>query len=197
MLKDPRVYYAYKADFLAEFYHKLIDYDNKNSSNVCDSVIRQIISAFENDSHDEAIDYFDYLQTILLRPIGDIQTKDTILGLYLQTLYEVPEDTRIMNMYHDKNFFESKLLMSIPTKDWSNAWVENMTKYDTIVVCGTCVNNGCPHRKPSHATIVFDYRSYISAMARSADNNYCALDCPACKSQNSLHVYDTMKNFYK
>jgi hypothetical protein len=45
-----------------------------------------------------------------------MRTKDTILGLYLQTLDEVPEDTRKMAMYHDKNFFESKLLMSIPTK---------------------------------------------------------------------------------
>jgi hypothetical protein len=202
MFKDPRVYNAYKADFLAEFYHKLIDYDSKNSSNpqlgLCDGVIRQIISAFKDGSiaHDEAIDYFDHLQTILLKPVGDIQTKDTILGLYLQTLDEVPEGTRKMTMYHDKNFFESKLLMSMPTKDWSKAWVENMTKYDTIVVCGTCVNKECSHHK-SHATIVFDYRTYISVMARSADNNYCALDCPACKSQNSLHVYDTMKNFYR
>ena len=142
MFKDPRVYYAYKADFLAEFYHKLIDYDNKNSSNVCDSVIRQIISAFENDSHDEAIDYFDHLQTILLKPVGDMRTKDTILGLYLQTLDEVPEDTRKMAMYHDKNFFESKLLMSIPTKDWSKVWVENMTKYDTIA-CLLYIYNNC------------------------------------------------------
>jgi hypothetical protein len=125
-----------------------------------------------------------------------MQTKDTILKLYLQTLDEVHEDTRIMTMYHDKNFFENKLLMSEPIKDWSKDWVKNLTKYDTIVACGTCVNNGCSHHK-SHATIVFDYRSYISAMALSADNNYSELDCPTCKSQKSLHVYDTMKNFYK
>jgi hypothetical protein len=200
MFKVPRVYNAYKTDFLAEFYHKLIEYDNddKNQHSICDSVIKQIISAFKDGSntYDKAINYFDHLQTILLKPVGDMQTKGTVLRLYLQTLDEVPEDMRKMTMYHDKNFFENKLLMSQPTKDWSNAWVENMTKYDAIVVCGTCVNNECAHYK-SHATIVFDYRSYISAMALSADNNYSELDCPACKSQKSLHVYDTMNNFYK
>jgi hypothetical protein len=58
-------YNSYKEEFLAEFYHKLIEYDNNNNkdnnqSDLCDGVIRQIISAFENESHDKAFDYFDH-----------------------------------------------------------------------------------------------------------------------------------------
>jgi hypothetical protein len=123
MFKDPS-YNAYKTDFLAEFYHKLIDYDNNNNQpGLCDNVIRQKISALENDTYHKAIDYFDHhLQTILLTPSGDLQTKQTILRLYLQTLDELPEDTRRMTMRHDKNFFESKMLMSQPPKEWSKVW---------------------------------------------------------------------------
>jgi hypothetical protein len=35
------------------------------------------------------------------------------------------------------------------------------------------------------------------SLALSADNNYSELDCSVCKSQKSLHIYDTMDNFYK
>ena len=118
---DPRVYNAYKTDFLAEFYHKLIEYDNNNNNqpSICDSVIRQIIAAMKNkdDIHAKAIDYLkNVLKTILLKPVGDLQIKQTILRLYLQTL-NVPEDTRRMTMRHDKTFFESKMEMLFQTKN--------------------------------------------------------------------------------
>jgi hypothetical protein len=191
-------YNAYKADFLAEFYHKLIEYDdnNNNQLGVCDGVIRQIISAFEDDSitHDKAIDYLDHvLQTILIKPVGDLQTKETILRLYLQTLDEVPEDTRKMTMYQDKHFFENKLSMSLPYKEWSKAWEKNITNYDTIVVCCTCQNKECSHYK-HYATVVCDYYSYISAMSLSADSSYSEMDCPVCKTEKSIYVYNTMNN---
>ena len=75
MFKDPKTYNSYKEVFLGEFYHKLMGYDNNNKESwpgLCDSVIMQMISAFENDSHDKAIDYLDHiLQTIPLTPSGN------------------------------------------------------------------------------------------------------------------------------
>jgi hypothetical protein len=198
--KDSRLYNSYKEEFLAEFYHKLIEYDNNNNNNndnnqsgLCDGVIRQIISAFENESHNKAFDYFDHLQTILLKPVGDLQTKQTILNLYLQTLEEVPKDTCEMVMYHDKDFFENKMSMSQPRKEWSKIWKENRTNYDTIVICCTCKNNDCP-RYNNDGTLVCDYYSYITARSLSAEDSYSQMDCPECKTQKSLYVYDTMNN---
>jgi hypothetical protein len=193
-------YSSYKEEFLAEFYHKLIEYDNNNNNNndnnqsgLCDGVIRQIISAFENESHNKAFDYFDHLQTILLKPVGDLQTKQTILNLYLQTLEEVPKDTCEMVMYHDKDFFENKMSMSQPRKEWSKIWKENRTNYDTIVICCTCKNNDCP-RYNNDGTLICDYYSYITARSLSAEDSYSQMDCPECKTQKSLYVYDTMNN---
>jgi len=197
MFKGQR-YNSYKEEFLAEFYHKLIEYDNNNNkdnnhSGLCDGVIRQIISAFENESHDKAFDYFDHLQTILLKPVGDLQTKQTILNLYLQTLDEVPKDTYEMVMYHDKDFFEYKMSMSQPRKEWSKIWKENRTNCDTIVICCTCKNNDCP-RYNNDGTLICDYYSYITARSLSAEDSYSQMDCPECKTQKSLYVYDTMNN---
>jgi hypothetical protein len=191
-------YNSYKEEFLAEFYHKLIEHDNNNNNyqpGVCDSVIRQIMSAFKDGSitHDKTIYYFDHLQTILLKPVGDLQTKQTILRLYQQTLDGVPEDTRRMTMYHDKNFFEGKMLMSQPPKEWSKVWEKYITNYDMIVACGRCLNKECSTYK-QNATFVCDYYSFISTLALSADNGYSEMECSECKDQKSFHIYNNMNN---
>jgi hypothetical protein len=181
-----------------------MEYDNNNNKNdqsgLCDSVIRQIIAAFEDDSitHDIVIDYLDHvLQTIPLTPIGDLQTKQIILRrLYLQTLDELPGYTRRMVMHDDKRFFENKMLMSRPQppKDWSDIREQNTNNYGTIVVCGTCKNKDCPHYN-RYGTVICDYYDYISAMrSLSVDNSYSQMDCPECKSQSSIYVYNTMNN---
>jgi hypothetical protein len=188
-------YNSYKEEFLADFYHKLIVYDNnnKNQSSICDGVIRQIISAFKDrfNTHYKAIDYFDHLQTILLKPVGDLETKKTILRLYQQTLDEVPEDTRRMTMRHDKNFFESKMEMSQPPKEWSKVWEKYVTNYDMIVACGRCLNKQCSTYK-QNSTFVCDYYSFISSMALSADNGYSEIECSQCKDQKSFHIYNSV-----
>jgi hypothetical protein len=194
-------YNSYKEEFLSEFYRKLIEYDNnknkdnKNQPSICDSVIRQIISAFQDASirHDKAIDYFDHLQTILLKPVGDLEVKQTILRLYQQTLGEVPEDTRRMTMYHDKNFFESKMLMSQPPKEWSTVWEKYIANYDMIVACGRCLNKECSTYK-QNATFVCNYHSFISTLALSADNGYSEMECSECKDQKSFHIYNSMNS---
>ena len=68
---------------------------------------------------------------------------------------------------------------------------KNITNYDTIIVCGRCLNKDCSGYK-QNSTVICDYYSYISAMSLSADNSYSEIDCPDCKSQNSLHVYNRM-----
>jgi hypothetical protein len=192
------VYNSYKTDFLAEFYHKLIEYDNNNNNKqpgVCDRVVKQIISAIEDQDnvHARAIDLENVLRTILLKPVGDLQTKQTILRLYMQALDEVPEDTRRMTMYHDKNFFESKMLMSQPPKEWSRVWEKYTSKYDMIVACGRCLNKECSTYK-QNSTFVCDYYSFISALALSADNGYSEMECSECKDQKSFHIYNSMSN---
>ena len=201
MFKDQSSYNSYKQDFLAEFYRKLMEYDNnKNQPGLCNSVIKQIISAFEDESitHDIAIDYVDHvLQTIPLTPLGDLQAKQPILRrIYIQTLDDLPEDTRRKVVDHDKSFFENKMLMSKtpPPKDWSDFREQNKNNYDTIVVCGTCKNKDCPHYN-HYGTVICDYHSYISTMRPlSADNSYSQMDCPDCKAQKSIYVYNTMNN---
>jgi hypothetical protein len=202
MFKDPRIYKSYKEDFLAKFCSKLMEYDNNNNDqlSLCHSVIRQIIAAFEDQSitHDTAFDYLDHvLQTIPLTPLGDLQTKQTILRrLYLQTLNELPQDTRRKVMYHDKDFLESKMLMSQPPppKDWSDIREQYKNNYDTIVLCGTCKNKDCSHYN-RYGTVICDYYDYISTMrSLSADNSYSQMDCPDCNAQKSIYVYNTMNN---
>lgn len=196
-----RSFNSHKEIFLAEFYRKLMEYDNnndKNQSGLCDIVIIQIISAFEDESitHDKAIDYLDYvLQTIPLTPSGDLQSKHKILRqLYLQTLDELSENVRRMVMHHDKSFFENKLLMSQPPKEWSKIREENITNYNTIIACGICKNKDCPHYN-HYATAICDYYSFISAMSLCADNSYYSeMECPACKTQRSFHIYNTMND---
>jgi hypothetical protein len=197
MFKDPSLYSSYKEVFLAEFYRKLMEYDNNNNNDqpaLCDSVIREIISALENESYPNAIYYLNHvLQTIPLTPSGDLRTKQTILrNLYLQTLYELAEDTRRMVMDHDKSLFESKMLTSHiqPPKDWFDNQEQNKNNYDTIVLCGTCKNNDCSHYH-HYATAICDYYTLISAASLSADNSYSQMDCPECQTQRTIHIYKT------
>jgi hypothetical protein len=174
-----------------------MEYDNNKNNDqpaVCDSVIREIIAALENESYPKAIDYLNHvLQTIPLTPPGDLRTKQPILrSLYLQTLYEVDEDTRRKVMDHDKNLFENKMLTSPtqPPKDW----FDNQKQYknnDTIVLCGTCKNKDCQHYN-HYGTAICDYYSLISVASLAADNSYSQMDCPDCKSPTSIHVYNTM-----
>jgi hypothetical protein len=193
--KDPRAYNSYKEEFLAEFYRKLIEYDY-DQPGLCDSVIIQIISIFEDESitYDKAIHYLDHvLQTIPLTPSGVLHTKQPILrNLYLQILDQLPEDTRRKVMDHDKNLFESKMLTSstAPPKDWFDNREQNKNNYDTIVLCGTCKNKDCSHYN-HYGTAMCDYYTLISTVSLSADDSYSQMDCPDCKSQRSIHIYNT------
>ena len=197
MFKDPSLYSSYKEVFLAEFYRKLMEYDNNKNNDqpaLCGSVIREIISALENESYPKAIDYLNHvLQTIPLTPPGDLRTKQPILrSLYLQTLYEVDEDTRRKVMDHDKSLFESKMLTlhPPPPKDWFDNREQNKNNNDTIVLCGTCKNNDCS-KYNHYATAICDYYSLISAASFSADNSYSQMECPECQNQRSIHIYNT------
>jgi hypothetical protein len=197
--KGPRAYNSYKEEFLPEFYRKLIEYDNNNNKNyqdgLCDSVINQIISVFEDESiiYDKAIHLDHVLQTILLTPSGDLHTKRPILrNLYLQTLDQLPEDTRKKVMDNDKNLFENKMLTlpTAPPKEWFDNREQNKNNYDTIVLCGTCKNKDCSHYN-HYGTAMCDYYTLISTVSLSADDSYSQMDCPDCKSQRSIHIYNT------
>jgi hypothetical protein len=199
--KDSRVYNSYKEEFLAEFYSKLIEYDNNNDNNdqpgLCDSVIGQIISVFVDESitYDKAIHYLDHvLQTIPLIPSGDLRTKQQILrNLYLQTLNHLPEDTRRKVKEHDKNLFENKMLTSPtrPPKDWFDNQKQNKNDYDIIVLCCTCKNKDCSHYNHD-GTAICDYYTLISTVSLSdKDNSYSQMDCPECQTQRSIHIYNT------
>ena len=98
----------------------------------------QIISVFEDESitYDKAIHYLGHvLQTIPLTPLGDLQTKQTTLRrLYLQTLNELPEDTRRKVMYHDKDLFENKMRTS-PTQP-PKEWFDIREQYSSFLCCG-------------------------------------------------------------
>ena len=192
MFKDASLYSSYKEVFLAEFYRKLLEYDNNNKyqPGLCDSIIRQIISSFENDPYPKAIDYLNHvLQTMPL----PLRTKQPIMrDLYLQTLYELDEDTRMKVMDHDKSLFESKMLTSHPPppKDWFDNREQNKNNNDTIVLCGTCKNKDCS-KYNHYATAICDYYSLISAASFSTDNSYSQMECPECQTQRSIHIYNT------
>jgi hypothetical protein len=197
MFKDPSLYSSYKEVFLAEFYRKVMEYDNNKNNDrpdLCDRVIREIISALENESYSKGIDYLSHvLQTIPLTPPGDLRTKQPILrSLYLQTLYEVDEDMRRRVMDHDKSLFESKMLTlhPPPPKDWFDNREQNKNNNDTIVLCGTCKNKDCS-KYNHYATAICDYYSLISAASFSADNSYSQMECPECQTQRSIHIYNT------
>jgi hypothetical protein len=201
MFKDPSLYDSYKEVFLAEFYRKLMEYDHNNNNYrpaLCDSIIREIISALENESYPKAIDYLNHvLQTMPLPLTGDLRTKQPILrSLYLQTLYEVDEDTRRKVMDHDKSLFENKMLTSHPPppKDWFDEREQNKNNCDTIVLCCTCKNKDCS-KYNHYATAICDYYSLISAASFSADNSYSQMECPECQTQRSIHIYNTYDDF--
>jgi phage FluMu protein Com len=188
-------YNAYKTDFTAEFYHKLIEYDSNNERSFCDSVLRQIISQLENQrgGQSRVIDYFDTPHELLRTLASDLQSKQTLLRLYLQTLDELPEDARRVVMYSEKFFFERNLLISQPSKKWSKTWIENISNYDTIILCGLCKNKECLYSSGFY-TIECNYYNYISVKILSSGvNGYVEVDCPACKTQNSLHVYNNAR----
>jgi hypothetical protein len=197
MFTDPSLYSSYKEVFLAEFYGKVMEYDNNKNNDrpdLCDRVIREIISALENESYSKGIDYLNHvLQTIPLTPPGDLRTKQPILrSLYLQTLYEVDEDTRRKVKDHDKSLFEGKMRTSNlpPPKDWFDNQEQNKNNYDTIVLCGTCKNKYCS-KYNHYATAICDYYSLISAASFSMDNSYSQIECPECQTKRSIHIYNT------
>jgi hypothetical protein len=91
----------------------------------------------------KGVEYLSAAHTFILT---DKNTAKTALDLFFKALYELPEETRKIVIAHEKAGIESRFVLSQPSKDWERKWLENLTKYDTLVLYAVCQNKECKRR---------------------------------------------------
>lgn len=83
------------------------------------------------------------------------------------------------------------MLASQPPKIWQEALLKYINDYDKVVLCGKCQNNRCSE----NAIVISGYYDYRWAILESPDYRYFRMDCPKCKTEKSIHVYNSMNDF--
>ena len=73
-------------------------------------------------------------------------TANVALRLYLMALDEFPDKIKNIIMAHEKTVIESRFLTSQPTKDWEEAWLENINNHGPVVLYAVCQNKDCETR---------------------------------------------------
>jgi hypothetical protein len=127
---------SYGLDFLADFYKKVMEYDKNVQPGLFNSLLSWMVAALtsEHIKYEKVGQYLNIAQIRFLevgtapkpeKPLNntpiDIETKEMLSKLYLQTFDELPEEIRKILLYENKIVTESGLLRSVPPNSGINA----------------------------------------------------------------------------
>lgn len=120
--------------------------------------------------------------------------------MYLETLDEFPPETRNTIMAIEKAAIENNFIIAQPSKDWEKLWKENRSNDDILVLYAICQNQQC-ERKCYPVKVEYHYYRLKLVSAETTDFSdgfkpirYLIDDCPCCKKENSLCVFDSYDN---
>ena len=205
---------SYMTDFLLRFYTKCMDFDISNNCpfvptgenkkrlgiGIFDQIILALVNILITDKFHfpKGIEYLSASHTFILT---SKYTANVALRLYLMTLDEFPDKIKNIIMAHEKTVIESRFLTSQPTKDWEEAWLENINNHGTIVLYAVCQNKDCETRC---YPVLMPYRSYREALVTASKTvsyndgfpplRHIIGDCQICKTKDGVFVFDSYEN---
>jgi hypothetical protein len=104
-------------------------------------------------------------------------------------------------MAHEKTEIESRFVISQPSKDWEEAWLENKTNHGILVLYSICQNKDC---KARYSPILMPYHFYreqlVTASKRvDCDDGFPPMysiigNCQICKTNDSIYIFDSYEN---
>jgi hypothetical protein len=187
-------FYSYMTDFLARVYAKCMEKDlevspfiPENARRILDRIIIALIRLLSSGKFQfpKAIEYLSMAQ---LSVMTNEESREIFLGRYFEALQELSEDTRKKIIAHEKAEIESRIVVSQPSKDWEEIWLNNTNNHDGLVLYAVCQNKECPRR---HYPAIVNYYYYRKNLMSSMDYNYLIEDCRYCNTKSSLYVFDS------
>ena len=193
-------------EFLAGFYTKCIEFDKLNNCpymtfdgkgrrlwiGLFDRIILALIYGLSkwNCHFPNGMQYLSKAHTFILT---SKESADAALNLYFMALDEFPSKKRKMFVAHEKAQIESEFIISQPSKDWEEAWLENITTHETLVLYSVCQNKDCKARcRP----VLMPYRLYRQKLVTASKiinyndgfppMRYILDDCAYCETKNSV-----------
>jgi hypothetical protein len=200
-------------EFLVAFYTKCLEFDkikncpymtfdgNKRSLwvGLFDQIVLALVYGLSkwNLHFPNGIEYLSKAHTFVLT---SKECADAALKLYFMALDEFPSKKRKMFVAHEKAQIESELVISQPSKDWEEAWLENRTKDETLVLYSVCQNKDCKTR--CHPVLMpyelYRHKLVTSEIIKYNDGfppmRYILDDCPICRRKNSVLILDSFVN---
>jgi hypothetical protein len=204
-------FHSYMTDFLVEFYTKCMEFDRINNCpfdtangqiglGLFDQIILTLVHLLiEGKRHfPNSIEYLSAAHTFIL--MNKI-TGCAALKAYLMALDELPDRTRTLIIAHEKAEIESRFVISQPSKDWADVWLENITNHEILVLYSICQNKDC---KAKYAPALMPYRLYREKLVTASktinyDDGFPPMlymigNCQACKTKDSTYIFDTYEN---
>ncbi len=104
-------------------------------------------------------------------------------------------------MAEEKLAIESGLIMSQPSKDYEETWLENITNHGIFVLYSVCQNKDCKARcRP----VLIPYHLYRQRLVTAStiinyDDGFppmrCIIDnCNTCRTKGSVYILDSFVN---
>jgi hypothetical protein len=208
-------FHSSMTDFISRFYAKCMQQDlayntpfvtteEEDKSEIryrmgpFDRIILAYIAVLNSGNYHfpKTIEYLSAAHTSFL---VNKESRGTAAKMYLETLDEFPPETRNTIMAIDKAAIESNFVIAQPSKDWEKLWKENRSKDDILVLYAICQNKQCERRC---YPVKVEYRYYRLKLVSAATTDfsdgfesihYLIDDCPCCKKEKSLYVFDSYK----
>lgn len=209
-------FHSSMAEFISRFYAKCIEQDlaantpfiatdegDKSKMRMrvgpFDRIILAFIATLDSGNYHspKTIEYLSAAHTSFL---VNKESAGAAAKIYLGALDALPPETRNTIMAIEKAAIESNFVIAQPSKDWEKVWIENRSKDDILVLYAVCQNKQCERRGyPIKVGYHYYRQKLVSATTTDFTDgfkpiHYLIDDCPCCKKENSMYVFDSYDN---